>query len=39
VLRGGRWVSGASAGVFAFLANHAPSDWDYSVGFRCGRRR
>ncbi|PIR18757.1 MAG: hypothetical protein COV48_05820, partial [Elusimicrobia bacterium CG11_big_fil_rev_8_21_14_0_20_64_6] len=39
VVRGGGWGNGANAGVFAFSANNAPSDWNYHVGFRCGRRR
>jgi len=39
VLRGGGWVHGAAAGVFAFLANDGPSNWGATVGFRCGRRR
>lgn len=39
VLRGGDWVAGASAGVFAFGAHNGPSLVGYNVGFRCGRRR
>jgi len=39
VIRGGSWGHGARAGVFAFSASIAPSGWDISIGFRCGRRR
>ena len=38
VLRGGLWVYGALAGVFAFDASNAPSDGYGDIGFRCGRR-
>ena len=37
VFRGGYWVSVATAGVFAFTADTAPSYVDSSIGFRCGR--
>ena len=39
VIRGGYWGDGANAGVFAFNANDGPSDWDVTIGLRCGRRR
>lgn len=38
VLRGGNWDNGANAGVFAFNANNAPSNWNDNISFRCGRR-
>lgn len=37
VLRGGFWGNGAAVGVFAFYADHAPSDAYGVIGFRCGR--
>ena len=39
VSRGGSWTDGSNAGVFAFSANHAPSNVSDIVGFRCGRHR
>jgi len=39
VFRGGSWVSGANAGVFAFGAYNVPSLVAGRFGFRCGRRR
>ena len=39
VFRGGSWSHGANAGVFAFVANSAPSSSSTNIGFRCGRRR
>lgn len=34
LLRGGAWIFGAKAGVFAFYALHAPSHWHSQIGFR-----
>ncbi len=40
VYRGGSsWDPVATAGVFAFNADPAPSFMNDSIGFRCGRRR
>ncbi len=39
ILRGGSWLDGSNAGVFAFDAYNAPSLVVDNVGFRCGRRR
>jgi len=36
-LRGGRWNSGAPAGVFALDLTYAPSGTDTGLGFRCAR--
>ena len=37
LIRGGNWFSGASAGVFAVLANGNPSNGSFTAGFRCAR--
>ena len=37
VFRGGSWYNDATAGVFAFDANVAPSYSSTGIGFRCGR--
>jgi len=37
LFRGGSFNDNASVGVFALNASHAPSDSDYSIGFRCAR--
>lgn len=39
VFRGGHWLNGADAGVFAFNADYGASLWASGIGFRCGRRR
>ena len=36
-VRGGNWVFGANAGVFALSLRLAPSSTDYDIGFRCCR--
>ncbi|HBB56618.1 TPA: hypothetical protein DEW47_01630 [Patescibacteria group bacterium] len=36
-LRGGRWLTGAAAGVFTLYISNAPSYADTFVGFRCAR--
>ncbi len=37
IYRGGAYAGGASSGVFALVANVAPSFKGVNVGFRCGR--
>ncbi len=37
LLRGGSWINGTGAGVFALLATDAPSSFPVDVGFRCAR--
>ena len=34
LLRGGSWGSGTIAGVFAFYAEYAPSNWNNNIGLR-----
>jgi formylglycine-generating enzyme required for sulfatase activity len=36
-IRGGDWTNGTGAGAFAFNATNGPSNWDWSLGFRCSR--
>lgn len=37
-VRGGRWIEGARAGVFAFYLNFAPTASDATIGARCCHR-
>src|SRR5262245_57757863 len=37
LVRGGFFFNGTSAGVFAAVATHAPSDFNVGPGFRCAR--
>lgn len=37
LMRGGFWVNGPGAGVFAVIASSSPSYSDLGVGFRCAR--
>lgn len=37
VSRGGGWANGSFAGVFAFRADYHTSNWNTTIGFRCGR--
>jgi hypothetical protein len=37
LIRGGKWVGGTAAGVFAVDASHSPSHSNNRVGFRCAR--
>ena len=39
LIRGGNWDNGTNAGVFAFNANNATSNWNYNIGFRCASAR
>jgi len=38
-LRGGFWLDGPAAGVFALFLSNAPSDVGFSIGFRCARSK
>ena len=37
LIRGGSWGDAATAGVFAVIGLHQPSDTDGAIGFRCAR--
>jgi len=39
LIRGGDYLNGTFAGVFALIADGAPSGSDNFIGFRCARNR